>query len=70
MGPPMSLDRADCRDVRPGITDPAARLAGLLYVGTIAGGLYAELGVRAGEMADLVMLAFGMRTAGKSTAVP
>lgn len=47
MGSPMPIDRAERRDARPGIADPAARLAGLLYLGTIAGGLYAELGVRA-----------------------
>jgi hypothetical protein len=48
----MSIDRTDSRDARPGIADPAARLAGLLYIGTIAGGLYAELGVRARVRTD------------------
>lgn len=37
---------------RPGITDTAARLAGLLYAGTIICGLYAEIGVRARMRAD------------------
>lgn len=38
--------------VQPGLSDRGARLAGLFYLGTIAGGLFAEIGVRSRLQAD------------------